>query len=1006
MTNNKVTHKDNIKGNEEYITSEKLNNKITHKDNITGEKLSNEITHKDNIESNKDQIRKEKEEKIIQKVKDVSSSIVAPFKEYAHNEIEDSKEYIKKEIADGKKHFLSEIQKFNNDDNAYDERWLNLKEFRGSEKEFVLTDKGYELKNNSKTWFYTKDIGLGAARGVVKLTEGVGGLALGTLEKLNLVSDGSVENFANFYQTNIYEKMGDTETLAGGFAEGISQFIIPGVGAYGMFAKLIRAKGVFPFIYRALAAEATTVGIAQVPGDPNFAAFISQMLGVDNTKADNIAKEFWIYLATPDVEYGASYNADDVFAEKLRAIIGDMPMGPVGEALLPLFKMFAKGMRKLRGNNEMINEIEKNIVNADEQVVLPGAGAAINPDSALGIKMRTGLEVGENLEFKKGQGLPKRIKTEADLKKLKIDLEKMATKGEVGKLWYEKSGQKILKMFNNDTVEAEKFVKLIALYSPNSAPKQNTAAALKAWYQFKRGTKIKAGMHKLDLKAHDLLYNNKDFAGYKSNNFYTNLMKVIDPSITQKITTDRWMLRAFGHTTTGNPTKPQLKFIEKTINDIAKKLNWEPEQVQAAIWNTVRSGGDVQKILKTSIDDFATAVDNNLGQISWETAPGKITNHFSEYHTASSIIQNEYHVALSKALTDESGTDIIAKRLGLVTPGQFDALGVYTNKAGKIEFNPSTQTIFVAPKKTGTAQLKVISGFDNKGALTVDATNTINAYAFIKGKLLHQEAVAWHRPTFNVQKGLANGMEVSIKLDKNQFKTLVAALDNEFAEFKGFIVPIGTEDGFRIINNPKETGISIPAFQKRALKVLNNVLDLQPSNINLFNTQTGYIITNGSDTQTIESIAKGSQDLQILIQDILSELQPSVDKVYAKFANKYQWTSQAIEGSNLSKKSIDKSSLSEQDIKVKPLKKEITKSFSLTESWSKKYYTGLTEEQHKANDAWFVKTLSLLKEDGFLKVPNIKKSFNKQGKEIEIIEGSESPKKIMKKSGIDEDAYE
>ena len=106
--------------------------------------------------------------------------------------------------------------------------------------------------------------------------------------------------------------------------------------------------------------------------------------------------------------------------------------------------------------------------------------------------------------------------------------------------------------------------------------------------------------------------------------------------------------------------------------------------------------------------DFVQAVVSDLfltcNQISWETAPGKITNHFSEYHTASSIIQNEYHVALSKALIDESGTDIIAKRLGLVTPGQFDALGVYTNKAGKIEFNPSIQTIFVAPKKTGTAQ--------------------------------------------------------------------------------------------------------------------------------------------------------------------------------------------------------------------------------------------------------------------------------------------------------------
>lgn len=261
---------------------------------------------------------------------------------------------------------------FSVDDDAYDKRWHNTYEYRNSDKEFVLTDNGYELKNNSKTWYYTKDISKGFLRGGIKLTEGIGSLALATLEKMNIVSEGSVENFANFYQENIYEKIGDTETMAGGFAEGIGQFIIPGIGAYGMFAKIFRAKGVWPFLKRALSAEAVTVGVAQVPGDPNFAAFISQMLGVDSTKADNIAKEFWNYIVTPDVEYGESYNADDVFSSKLKAIIGDAPLGPVGEGLVPLFKMFAKGVRKLRGNKEVIEEIDKNIVNVDEKVVLPG----------------------------------------------------------------------------------------------------------------------------------------------------------------------------------------------------------------------------------------------------------------------------------------------------------------------------------------------------------------------------------------------------------------------------------------------------------------------------------------------------------------------------------------------------------------------------------------------------------------------------------------------------------
>ena len=53
-------------------------------------------------------------------------------------------------------------------------------------------------------------------------------------------------------------------------------------------------------------------------------------------------------------------------------------------------------------------------------------------------------------------------------------------------------------------------------------------------------------------------------------------------------------------------------------------------------------------------------------------------------------------------------------------------------------------------------------------------------------------------------------------------------------------------------------------------------------------------------------------------------------------------------------------------------------------SWSKKYYKGLTKFQHRANDIWFKNMLSLLKKDGILFVPNIKKSFNKKGKEIFI----------------------
>jgi len=51
-------------------------------------------------------------------------------------------------------------------------------------------------------------------------------------------------------------------------------------------------------------------------------------------------------------------------------------------------------------------------------------------------------------------------------------------------------------------------------------------------------------------------------------------------------------------------------------------------------------------------------------------------------------------------------------------------------------------------------------------------------------------------------------------------------------------------------------------------------------------------------------------------------------------------------------------------------------------SWSKKYYTGLTNTQHKINDDWFKDMLKYLKDSGILYVPNLEKSFNKQGEEI------------------------
>ena len=51
-------------------------------------------------------------------------------------------------------------------------------------------------------------------------------------------------------------------------------------------------------------------------------------------------------------------------------------------------------------------------------------------------------------------------------------------------------------------------------------------------------------------------------------------------------------------------------------------------------------------------------------------------------------------------------------------------------------------------------------------------------------------------------------------------------------------------------------------------------------------------------------------------------------------------------------------------------------------SWSKKYYTGLTNTQHNINDDWFKNMLRVLNESGILHVPNLNKSFNNKPKSL------------------------
>ena len=282
-----------------------------------------------------------------------------------------------------------------------DQQFLDYYKKKNDDRDYNLTNNGYEP--TEKYWYekaydvikpggtmdvYSKDIGKGVVRGGAKLVEGITSLAAAGAEKfilgpesmklLDPEGDGIVRDIGEFFKNEVYPRIGEVETIPGGLAEGITQFLTPGVGYYKLFNGFIKLKGVWPFVNKALNAtlsEVATVGTAQVPGDPNFVGFIADFLDVDTKTANSISGEIFNYLATPaDVSQG--YDADTVFDEKLKGIIADAPLGPLTEILLPMITTLIKGSRKIfKGNDKAIQEIN-NKMNFS-------GGAAMNPEGPL-----------------------------------------------------------------------------------------------------------------------------------------------------------------------------------------------------------------------------------------------------------------------------------------------------------------------------------------------------------------------------------------------------------------------------------------------------------------------------------------------------------------------------------------------------------------------------------------------------------------------------------------------
>ena len=535
-------------------------------------------------------------------------------------------------------------------------------------------------------------------------------------------------------------------------------------------------------------------------------------------------------------------------------------------------------------------------------------------------------------------GLPPGVNTAEDIVTLQEGLFRTAQEGAHGRFWYERSGKAVLKMFNGDVDQAEKFLQLIAIYSPSREINPNFDLALRAWNQFKNGDPITVGSRQQWDTATKVM-NGIPWKGRKTGNFYGNMLGYVDPEraakdeLLSKVTADRHMGTAYGFPTTSDGSVaigkgPRYDFIESQTQELARQLGWTPEQTQAAIWVVEKARKSKGRIsVDAAAADFADSLETTWGQVSWEAAPGVNTGYMPGYHNALEPEKMEWFVAHDKAMVDDNGVDILAREMGIISPGRDIVQGAYKNSAGEMEFNPSGQTrvaagpalkstsisplerakknltwtegrgknqvtyttkkgmlgpILEVDKETGRLRPKA-KGYTipgNEYALEPAVSTALDAYAAAKGLLLHQEAVGWTKPVAVRAAADGDGIAITIgrTLTKDETAALVEALGPD-------VIPVGTAEGSWFLNAPW-SGVDNESFHNTVAKVFGDII---PEDFH------SEVFKNGGSY--VEVGANGQGALKILDDSGYREaferaraiLQPRLDAIRDDFIARYGW---------------------------------------------------------------------------------------------------------------------
>lgn len=339
-----------------------------------------------------------------------------------------------------------------------------------------------------------------------------------------------------------------------------------------------------------------------------------------------------------------------------------------------------------------------------------------------------------------------------------------------------------------------------------------------------------------DLKAHLVMNEGIPFEGRKINNFYNNLMTHIDPARKQGSTQDLWMARAFGFHDDAVGAATKYDFMEKLTHKLATEMGWKPHQVQAAIWTAMKTRQEAvkhdvrkeaveqglgamtpgptgkpqftvapgkedaysslmrERALQTVLDpnhiknsarDFSDFLDQNLAHVSWEATPSRQIAHLQGLEQKPPQVKADYHKRISEALQDEQGGDLLAKYIGMLSPGSVEAPGYWQGN-----INPATHQL------VGSTRVKAAG---QRPDIDEASKELMNIYADARGLLLKQDGVGYHRPFYNPQISKANGVEYRFdkELSGDEIRRLGSLLDEHVPDTA--LVPVDPHT-VRVIN--------------------------------------------------------------------------------------------------------------------------------------------------------------------------------------------------------------